>query len=162
MSLSHASQAMKNRRIVCFLLIICAALAATHAPVAAQGTPPPGAPAAPPKVYTNVEQMPQLPTGGGSKAVIEAIRQRVLLASPAIASSAKGRVVVVFNISASGVLRDGYIDTGLGTGPDEAVLAALSRLPRFLPGRQNLQRVAVRLTLPITFPIVAPPQPAAR
>ena len=159
---SYASHAMKIRRIAFLLSMGCAALVATRASVAAQGTPQASASAAPPKVYTNVEQMPQLPTGGGSKAVIEAIRQRVLLASPAIARSAKGRVVVVFNISASGVLKDGHIDTGLGTGPDEAVLAALSRLPRFLPGRQNYQRVAVRLTLPITFPIVASAPPAAK
>ena len=162
MSPSHASHATKIRRMTFLLGMGCAALVTFCTPVAAQSTPPPGAPAALPKVYTTVEQMPQLPTGGGSKAVIEAIRQRVLLASPAIARSAKGRVVVVFNISASGVLRDGYIDTGLGTGPDEAVLAALSRLPRFLPGRQNLQRVAVRLTLPITFPIITPAPPAAK
>ena len=67
--------------------------------------------------------------------------------------------MVVFNVSASGVLRDGYIETGIGNAPDETVLAALSQLPRSLPGRQLGQRVAVQMRLPITFPI-PPPAPA--
>jgi len=110
-------------------------------------------------VYTNVEQMPQLPTGGGSKALIEGIQQYILRTNAAIAGSAKGRVVVAFTIGADGLFKDGYIDSGIGGGPDGAVLAAVRKMPRLLPGRLQGQRVPVQMRLPITFPIL-PPAPA--
>lgn len=145
-----------------FLLLSGAALAFPVS-AAAQASAQPGASTEPAKVYTNVEQMPQLPTGGGSKALIEGIQRFILRTNPAVAGSAQGRVVVAFTIGADGFFKDGYIDTGIGSGPDGAVLAAVRKMPRLLPGRQQGQRVPVQMRLPILFPIVAGVlQPAAK
>jgi outer membrane biosynthesis protein TonB len=139
------------------LLALSGAALTLPATVAAQGAPAASASTEPAKVYTNVEQMPQLPSGGGTKALIEGIRRSILRTSPAIAKSAKGRVVVAFTVGADGLFKDGYID--IGAGPDGAVLAAVRKMPRLLPGRQQGQRVPVQMRLPIVFPIV-PPAPA--
>ncbi|MDO7850896.1 energy transducer TonB [Hymenobacter convexus] len=151
---------MKTNASALFLLLSGAVLTAP-ASVAAQGTPTSSASTEPSKVYTNVEQMPQLPTGGGSKALIEGIQRSILRTNPGVAKSAKGRVIVAFTIGADGLFKDGYIDTGIGSGPDGAVLAAINKMPRLLPGRQQGQRVPVQMRLPITFPILPPaPTPA--
>ena len=141
------------------LLLALGAVLAAPVSVAGQGAPASSASTEPAKVYTNVEQMPQLPSGGGSKALVEGIQRAILRTSPAVAKSAKGRVVVAFTIGADGLFKDGYIDAGIGGGPDGAVLAAVRKMPRLLPGRQSGQRVPVQMRLPITFPIL-PPAPA--
>ena len=41
----------------------------------------------------------------------------------------------------------------LGVATDEAILEAVLRLPRFVPGRQNGRVVAVRLRVPVSIDI---------
>ncbi|MDO7848915.1 energy transducer TonB [Hymenobacter sp. M29] len=151
---------MKTRH---FALLVLSCFVAPTAPatVAAQGAPSSSTSTEPAKVYTNVEQLPQLPTGGGSQALIEGIQRSILRTNPAVARSGKGRVVVAFTIGADGLFKDGYIDTGIGSGPDGAVLAAVQKMPRLLPGRQQGQRVPVQMRLPIVFPVVAVAAPPA-
>jgi protein TonB len=133
-----------------------AALLVAPAPAVAQGAPASSTSTEPARVYTNVEQMPQLPSGGGSKALIEGIQRLIVRNNLAVARSAKGRVVVALTISADGLFKDGYIDTGIGSGPDGVVLEAVRQMPRLLPGRQQGRRVPVQMRLPITFPILPP------
>lgn len=70
-------------------------------------------------------------------------------------------MIVAFTIGADGLFKDGYIDSGIGGGPDGAVLAAVQKMPRLLPGRQQGQRVPVQMRLPIVFPIAAMASPPA-
>ena len=84
-------------------------------------------------MYTYVEQMPELPgKGSSSSAIAAAIRERV-----AGSSACNGRAFVAFTVKADGMVDDAKIVKGLNAVCDAAVLAAVAKLPRFKPARQN-------------------------
>lgn len=124
--------------------------------------PPPFTPDAPPapesEVYTYVEQMPQLPGGGGNKAIVEFIQQHLAYPNVAPASRKAGRVFVSFVVTKAGQVQDPKIIKGLSAEYDAAVVAAVQQLPRFTPGMQGFSPktgkevpVNVSFTVPITF-----------
>ncbi|MDO7884962.1 TonB family protein [Hymenobacter cheonanensis] len=111
-------------------------------------------------VYTYVEQMPQLPGGGGMGAIIAAVQQRVAL--PAGTAAANNRVFVRFTVGQQGQVEDAAIVKGASPVVDAAVLAAVRQLPTFAPGQQNGRLVRVSFTLPISPPgLVVTPTPTA-
>ena len=118
-------------------------------PSAAAATP---APFDPNKVYTYVEQMPVLPTGGGFAGLVEAIQQRVVLPAGA---TCQGKAYVSFVVKADGNVDQTRIVKGLAVACDAAVLTAVRQLPRFAPGMQNGVAVAVAFTVPVTLPLPA-------
>jgi len=101
------------------------------------------------RVYTYVEQFPELPTHGGQVAIVQTIQQNLKL--PAGTAFVPGRVFATFTVGADGAVRDSKIVKGLADAQDAAVLAAIDQLPRFVPGRQDGQPVTVSFTVPITF-----------
>ena len=104
------------------------------------------------RVYTYVEQMPQLPgSGGGNRAVQEAIKQRLVIAKKDAKACKGSEVQVQFTIDATGVVKNPRIVRGLDAACNEAVLAAVGKLPTFNPGRQNGRKVAVMLTIPVPY-----------
>ena len=111
-----------------------------------QGVPPP-----PPAVYTYVEQMPQLPGGGNSGAIVAFIQKNLAYPNVAAADRREGRVFISFIINNQGEVQAPTIVKGLSAPYDAAVLAAVRKLPRFEPGKQAGQSVAVSLTVPILF-----------
>lgn len=108
------------------------------------------------KVYIYVEQMPQLPGGGGNAAIVGAIQGRVMYPVQALQQHREGRVFVSFTVGEDGVVRDAKVVKGIGAGCDEAVLAAVQQLPQFTPGRQAGRPVSVSFTVPVTFRMIAP------
>ena len=106
------------------------------------------------KVYTYVEQMPALPGGGDIAAVRDAVHQRLVVPS----DSAEGRVFFRFVVNEEGAVTAPAILKGISPQADAAVLAAINKLPRFTPGKQNGRPVQVELTL---FVNVAQPRPPA-
>ena len=112
--------------------------------------PPPGAPQ-PGKVYTYVEQMPSLPGGGGSAAIVTAIQSHLAYPKVAAASRKEGRVFVNFMVTSQGAVEAVKIFKGLGPEYDAAVVAAVRQLPTFLPGRQGGKPVNVSYTVPVQF-----------
>lgn len=103
------------------------------------------------RVYTYVERMPQLMTGGGNRAVEEAIKQRLAIARKDSKECQGSKLQVQFTVDATGAVKDPRIERGLTEACNAAVLAAVRRLPAFSPGRQNGQKVAVFLTIPVAF-----------
>lgn len=98
------------------------------------------------KIYTYVEQMPQLPGYGGSRvAVAAAIRDK--LAAAGAGSCGESQMYVAFVVTAAGAVTDAHIVKGTGTSCDEAALVAVRQLPSFTPGKQNGRRVAVTYTV---------------
>ena len=108
---------------------------------------PPG----PNRVYVYVEQMPELPTGGGEAAMVAAIHKNLIRATAAGPAAAAGQVFVSFVVGADGVVRDTKIVKTLTPAHDAAVLAAVRKLPVFRPGKQNGCPVAVMFTVPVRF-----------
>ena len=108
------------------------------------------------KVYTYVEQMPQLPGGGGNASIVGAIQRNLVYPLEALKRRVTGRVFVSFTVGETGLVRDIQVVKGIGGGCDESVLAAVQQLPQFAPGRQAGIPVPVRFTVPVTFQIGAP------
>jgi hypothetical protein len=104
-------------------------------------------------VYTYLEQMPTLPSGGGQAAMATAIAQRVVL--PAGSSELASRVFIRFIIEKNGVISSPEVIKGAGPIVDAAVLAAVRQLPTLNPGRQGGQSQRVITTLSIILPTVA-------
>ncbi|MGI4819978.1 MAG: energy transducer TonB, partial [Janthinobacterium lividum] len=99
-------------------------------------------------VYTYVDQMPQLSSGGGVQAITKQILDNFVY--PA-GEHKQGRLFASFTVAATGDVADVKIIKGLATAYDEATLAAIQKLPRFVPGKQSGKPVAVNFTVPITF-----------
>ena len=99
-------------------------------------------------VYTYVEQMPALATGGGMGGIIQQIQDNLVYPG---GPHLEGRIFASFTVSASGEVHDAQIVKGLSPAHDEAVLAAIQKLPRFVPGTQNGRPVTVSFTVPILF-----------
>ena len=107
-------------------------------------------PAAPiEKVYTYVEQMPQLPGGGGQQAIDSEIMKRLRIPAFALEGQLpKTRVQFSFIVATDGSLQDVKITNSTRSSTiDKAILNAIYSLPCLTPGYQNGQPVRVALTL---------------
>ena len=104
-------------------------------------------------VYVSVEQMPELPGGGGQTAIVAAIQRAVKYPAMALHNGVEGKVYASFTVNATGEIIDLKIVRGLGSGLDEETLRAIRSLPRFIPGKQNGRGVSVSFTVPVTYQI---------
>ncbi|GAA4044491.1 energy transducer TonB [Hymenobacter glaciei] len=105
------------------------------------------------KPYFSVEQMPELPSGGGQMAIVAAIQKAVRYPANALRNGVEGKVFVSFVVDPKGEVIDVKIVKGLGSGLDEETIRAIKTLPRFIPGKQNGREVSVAFTVPITYKI---------
>lgn len=105
------------------------------------------------KPYLSVEQMPELPGGGGVAAIVAAIQKSVRYPARAISAGVEGKVYVSFVVNTKGDVTDVKVIKGLGAGLDEETMRAINSLPRFIPGKQNGREVSVSYSVPITFKI---------
>ena len=105
------------------------------------------------KVYISVEQMPELPGGGGTSAIVAAIQRAVKYPAMALHNGVEGKVYASFTVNARGEVVDLKIVKGLGSGLDEETLRAIKSLPRFIPGKQNGREVSVAFNVPVTYRI---------
>ena len=114
---------------------------------------PPVAGLAPPvpenQVFSQVEQIPTLPSGG-SEAIIQAAIQELIRYPEHVIS---GDTQVSFVVEPDGRITRPVLLSSLGIATDKAVLDAVLRLPHFEPGRQRGQAVAVRLRVPVSIEI---------
>ncbi len=114
---------------------------------------PPPAGLAPPvpenQVYSQAEQMPSLP-GSLREGAIQAAIQELIRYPEHVVS---GDTQVSFVVEPDGRVTRPVLLSSLGTVTDEAILEAVLRLPRFEPGRQRGQAVAVRLRIPVSIEI---------
>jgi len=126
-------------------LSACAQQEAPAPPVASRQKP------ALEKVYTYVEQMPQLPGGGGQQAIINAIMKRLrIIAIPLEGQLPETRVRFSFIVATDGSLQDVKIlNSTRSPAIDKAILNAVYALPCLIPGRQNGQLVRVQLIFPM-------------
>ena len=109
--------------------------------------------AEPEKVYTEVDQMPELPSGGGSDTIISAIQKASRYPATALRNQVEGRILVSFIVNPLGEITVIRVVRGLGSGLDEATISAVKTLPRFIPGKQDGRAVYVNYTLPIIWRI---------
>ncbi|MGY3088546.1 Zn-dependent protease with chaperone function [Hymenobacter sp. UYAg731] len=113
------------------------------------------------RVYTYVEQMPELPGGGGNGAIVGFIQQHLKYpANLPAAERINGTIFVQFIVDAEGVVQPAtvHLVKGLTAPYNTAVVQAVLQLPRFTPGMQRIpaetgqkKPVAVSFTVPIRF-----------
>ena len=98
-----------------------------------------------------IAQPPELPSGGGFKAISSAIQRRVAYPPKAEKDNIEGKVLVSFTVSSTGTVHDVGVSKSLRPDCDSVVVRAVKLLPRFKPGREAGTPVAVRFTVPVTF-----------
>lgn len=97
------------------------------------------------------EQMPSL-HGGGSREVMQYIQQRIVWPrSKGKIILTQGRVFASFTVGTDGRVSNAKIVKSLHPRFDAEVLRVVRLLPRFEPGKQMGEPVAVSFTVPITF-----------
>ena len=94
--------------------------------------------------YVAVDMMPE-PSGG-----IEAIQKKIIYPPNARRDKVEGKVIIKAFIDESGSVRRAEIIKGIGSGCDEAAIAAVMS-SRFRPGRMNGKVVKVQLTISLVF-----------
>ncbi len=97
-----------------------------------------------------VEIMPEFP--GGEAALNNYLRKSINYPRQAQENDIMGTVFVKFVVGKDGSITDLEITSPRkGGGLEEEALRVISKMPRWKPGRQNGQNVAVYFTLPIRF-----------
>jgi hypothetical protein len=97
-----------------------------------------------------VEQLPTLVSGGGLVALVAAVEQQLTSASVGKdKAGSETSVYATFTISADGQVQQAKIAQGQDATSNAAVLAAIQRLPRLIPGQVAGTAVPVTLTIPV-------------
>lgn len=104
------------------------------------------------RIYTFVEQMPTVVLEGGWSALQDTVSRRTSKRLGASAQAMRGKLIVSVVVGPRGGVFERKIVQGLNPQANAAALAALDNLPRFVPGKQNGQRVAVRVSLLVQLP----------
>jgi TonB family protein len=100
-----------------------------------------------------VEQQPQFP--GGIEAMSQFLSSTILYPSEALKNKIQGKVFVSFIVNEDGFVRDPHILKGIGSGLDEEALRVVLKMPRWEPGTQGGEAIAVQYSLPINFQIAS-------
>lgn len=101
--------------------------------------------------YKVIEQQPQFP--GGNAELSKFISQTIQYPSEAYKEGIQGKIIVSFTVNEQGDIRYPKIAKGIGFGLDEEALRLVLKMPRWEPGIQGGEPIAVQYNLPITFQI---------
>ena len=99
--------------------------------------------------FTVVEQQPQFP--GGMDALMQYLSSAIVYPEKAARQRIEGRVIVSFTVSENGDVSNPKILKGIGAGLDEEAVRIVTKMPRWEPGIQGGEAVAVQYNLPVTF-----------
>ena len=101
------------------------------------------------EIFKSVEQMPQFP--GGEAALMKYIDSHIQYPPEAAKNNIQGRVILQFVVDKTGEIGEIKVVRSVDKELDEEAVRIIKTLPKFNPGRQNGQAVAVWYTLPVTF-----------
>ena len=100
-------------------------------------------------VFVDYDQQPQFP--GGETALLKYLQENIKYPPKALKDSIQGRVVVQFVVDKAGKVGEVKVVRSVNKDLDDEAVRLIKTLPKFYPGRQNGQAVAVWYTLPVTF-----------
>ena len=103
-------------------------------------------------IFTAVESMPEYK--GGIRALGEYLNKNLKFPSQAQRAGVGGKVFVSFVVTGDGSISQLSVAKGIGFGCDEEAMRVVSKMPKWIPGKQSGRPVSVRFTLPITFQIM--------
>lgn len=100
-------------------------------------------------IYEVAEEMPQFPGGMGK--LMEYISKNMQYPAEAQKQKVEGRVVVQMVVDAEGNVTNPRILQGVNPLLDKEALRLMKDMPKWTPGKQNGEAVAVKYTLPVMF-----------
>jgi len=103
------------------------------------------------KVYTTVDEMPQYP--GGEQRMFYFISKNIQYPTKAFSREKEGKVYISCIVDTDGTVRDPRVTKGIKNGCDEEALRVISKMPKWIPGKQSGAPVKVALTIPVEFKI---------
>jgi protein TonB len=130
---------MKPFQLLLLLLLAARCLAQTDTPAVARDE----------TIWSVVEEMPQFP--GGRPALEKYLRENLRYPEEARQAGLKGTVYIGFVVCRDGSTCDPQVLRGIGYDCDQEALRLIREMPRWLPGKQRGQPVAVRYSLPVRF-----------
>ena len=101
------------------------------------------------KVYEVCEQMPTYE--GGDAALLKYITDSVKYPELAKKHGVQGRVVIGFIVEKDGSLTNVKVLRAVDRALDAEALRVVKGMPKWIPGRQNKQRVRVKYNVPVSF-----------
>ncbi|MBO5314623.1 MAG: energy transducer TonB [Prevotella sp.] len=101
------------------------------------------------KVFDVVEQQPQFP--GGMAALNSWLRDNMEYPVVAAEAGIQGRVVVQFVVEKDGSVSGAHVVRSVDPALDREALRVVSKMPNWIPGKQNGSAVRVKYTVPVTF-----------
>ncbi|HEY8954985.1 energy transducer TonB, partial [Chitinophaga sp.] len=102
------------------------------------------------EVFTFVEQPPQFP--GGEDALARYLNKNIRYPEEAQKAKVSGTTFVQFIVEADGSIRDvKTVGAKKGYGLEDEAIRVVKAMPKWKPGEQNKQLVAVQFNLPIRF-----------
>jgi len=101
------------------------------------------------EIFTAVEQMPQFP--GGDAALMKYLSSHINYPPMAAEMNVQGKVILQFVVGKDGRVGEVKIARSVDKDLDKEAIRVVKSLPKFVPGRQNGQPVAVWYTLPVSF-----------
>lgn len=105
------------------------------------------------KIYTYVEQYPEVMAGGGVASIVAAIQKAVKYPAIDLRNGVEGKIFASFIVNSAGEITGVKIVKGLSETLDAETLRAIGTLPKLIPARQNGNPVNVSFTVPVTFKI---------
>jgi periplasmic protein TonB len=103
----------------------------------------------PNEIFTVVEQNPEYP--GGYDAMMNFVRANMVYPPAARRLGIEGTVYVSFIVHKTGVIDEVKILRGVSAECDKEAIRVISKMPNWIPGKQNGHLVNVRFTLPLKF-----------
>ena len=101
------------------------------------------------RTFDVVEQMPEFP--GGMKECLNFVARNVRYPTKAQEAGKQGRVIVQFIVQKDGSLSDLHVLRPVNPWLDAEAIRVIGTMPKWKPGMQGGQAVAVKFTLPVTF-----------
>lgn len=101
------------------------------------------------KPYISVEQMPEFP--GGSGELLKYISENLEYPETAVKNKTEGLVVVRFVVSETGDVSDASILRSVSPECDNEAIRVVESMPKWQPGKEKGEDVAVFYTLPIRY-----------
>ncbi len=101
------------------------------------------------QVFRVVEVMPKFP--GGDAELLKFIAKNVKYPQESQDKGEQGRVICSFVVTKDGTLTNYKVLRGISPALDQEAVRVLQMMPRWTPGTQRGELVAVKYTVPITF-----------
>lgn len=101
------------------------------------------------EVAVTVDKMPEFP--GGQVALVKYISKNIKYPQKYKKDKINGRVFVSFVIDKDGKVISPKIVKSLNSECDAEALRVITKMPDWIPGEKNGQKVAVKFALPVNF-----------